>query len=197
MSETLTGREIDEQLELRRQRFEQVVQDIRHLLRQDLENFVVRETKKVFLGQPEVAEKMSPDAILALRREAQVIGKAEGEAAVARLGDLVLWWTGADVARKGGEKMPDLSEVPAVWTHVRSVEEAFATFMRKHGFQIDVAPAYKAPAFFVGGRYMPGLNEHYWRIIDEIRELHDQRKALAERTTRDRLQALWDAAEQG
>jgi hypothetical protein len=197
MTETLTEREIDEQIELRRQRFEHVVQDIRHLLRQDLENFVVRETRKVFLSQPDVAGAMSPEAILALRREAQAVGKAEAEAAVTKLGDIALWWTGEKLPRRDGDKSRDLSEVTAVWEAIHGVEAAFVAFMGRHGFRIDSAPVYKAPAFFVGGRYMPGLNEHYWRILDEIRELHEQRVALAERVTRERLQALWDAAEQG
>lgn len=193
MSETVTEREIDEQLGLRHQRFEQVIQDIRRLLQHDLEAFFVRETKKAFLAEIAVAEKMTDDAILALRKDAQALGRSEGERVASELADLDKWRAGEALARQ--EAKHDLSEVAEVWDVVRSAESALVAFLRERGFAIAAAPSYRAPAFFVAGLYMPGLNEHYWRILHEVHELHAQRAALQAKTVRDRLQARWEAAE--
>jgi|GEM_PF-1254784 len=192
MSDTLTEREIEEQLELRRQRFEQVVQDIRRCLQLDLEAFFVRETKKAFLSQPAVAQGMTPESILALRKEAVALGKSEAAQVFAALGDIALWRTGADGERDNDKT--ELSEVKAVWNHVNAGEAALATFLHRHGFAETVRPVYKTPSFFVAGLYMPGLTEHFWKIIEEIRDLHAQKGALTTRVTREKLQALWDGA---
>lgn len=193
MSDTLTEREIDEQLGLRHQRFEQVIQDIRKLLQHDLEGFFVRETKKTFLSEIAVAEGLSDEAILALRKDAQALGRREGERVASELADLERWKAGEALARLEGKH--DLSEVAEVWDVVRSSEAALVVFLRGHGFAVPSTPTYRPPAFFVAGLYMPGLNEHYWRILHEVQELHAQRAALAAKTVRDRLQARWDAAE--
>jgi len=193
MSETLTEQEITEQLELRKQRFQQVVADIRSLLKQDLENFAVRETKRAFLSEPSVAEHMSPEGVLKLRQEAQALGKREAGRAEAALSDIALWERGAELP--AATKPRELSEVPAVWDVVKAAEAALVAFLKERGFTLEQPPVYRPPAFFVAGLYMPGLNEHYWRIISEIRELHEQRRGLAAKASRERLQALWDAAE--
>jgi hypothetical protein len=193
--ETLSDTEISEQLALRRQRFEQVVGDMRTLLRHDLEQFAVRETKRVFLAEAEVASALSLEAVKALRLGAQAVGRQSAEAALLALADLALWEAGA--ALTADERGRELSAVEPVWRHIRAVEAAIAGYLEGHGFRPSPPVAYRPPAFFVAGLYMPGLVEHYWRIIAEIRELGLQRTALAERTAREKLQAVWDASERG
>ena len=58
MVESLSAQEIEDQIGLRKVRFQQVIADIRTVLKADMEAFVVRETKKAFLARPEVAESM-------------------------------------------------------------------------------------------------------------------------------------------
>jgi hypothetical protein len=191
--ETLSETEITEQLALRRQRFEQVVGDMRTLLRQDLEQFAVRETKRVFLADAAVASGLTLEAVRALRQGALTIGRAAAVEAVVALADLALWEAGAALGRE--ERARELSAVEPVWARIRAVEAAVSAWLEGHGFKPSPPVAYRPPAFFVAGLYMPGLIEHYWRLIAEIRELGLQRAALTERMARERLQAVWDAAE--
>lgn len=188
MSETLTAAEIEEQIALRKVRFQQVIGDIRMVLKNDLEAFVARETKRAFLGKPAVSEAMEPQRVVALKQRAAELGKQVGSRADAELADVGLWVTATENAQTR-----DLSAVPAIWDKVVQVEKDLHAFLGEFGLADAEIPAYKPPAYFVGGLYMPGLAEHYWRLTSEMRELVDQRKKLDEALVRERLQAKWDA----
>lgn len=188
MSETLTTAEIEEQIALRKVRFQHVIGDIRTVLKNDLDAFIVRETKRAFLGKPSVSEAMAPARVLELKQRAVELGKTVGARAEAELADVALWGTATESAHTR-----DLSAVPAIWDKIVQVEKDLQAFLGEFGLA-DAEPAtYKPPAYFVGGLYMPGLAEHYWRLISEMRELGDQRKKLDETSVRERLQAKWDA----
>lgn len=188
MVESLTTQEIDDQIGLRKVRFQQVVADIRTVLRVDLDAFVLRETKKVFLGKPEVAETLSTEQVVALKKGAIELGHRLSQKLEQELADLALW----DAPASDPANPRDLSEVPGVWGKLVEAEKAVVEFLASHGFSTEVS--YKLPAYFVGGLYMPSLAEHYWRIVVETRELEDQKKRLSEQTTRDKLQSKWDEA---
>jgi hypothetical protein len=189
MVESLTTNEIDDQIGLRQVRFQQVVADIRTVLRADLEAFVMRETKRVFLGRPDVAEKMAADKVAALKKGAVELGKSLALRIDGELSDLSLW-----AAPKHEPSNPrDLVGVPGVWEKLSSAEAAVAEFLAAHGLPGE-SVSYKLPAYFVGGLYMPSLAEHYWRIVVETRELEEQKTKLSEQSVREKLQSLWDDA---
>jgi hypothetical protein len=190
MVETLTTHEIEDQIQLRKVRFQQVVADIRTVLRTDLEAFVVRETKKAFLAQSEVAEAMSSDEVGALKKGALALGRELAARIDGELADLSLW----ESPPHEPANPRDLAGVPGVSAKLGEAEKAVAQFLTGHGLSAD-GVSYKLPAYFVGGLYMPSLAEHYWRIVVEIRELEDQKKKLVEQTTREKLQSKWDDAD--
>lgn len=188
MVESLTAHEIDDQIGLRKVRFQQVISDIRAVLRSDLESFVLRETKKAFLAKPAVADAMGADKVMALKRKAVEVGKATATRVEQELADVELW------VHTGGEpaNTRDLVGAAQVWDKVSSVEKDLQALLSEYGLAEPQAPAYKLPAYFVGGLYMPSLAEHYWRIVAESRELEDQKRKLSENEVRERLQAKWD-----
>lgn len=188
MVESLTTAEIDNQIELRKVRFQQVVADIRTVLRVDLDAFVMRETKKAFLARPDVADSMSADKVGALKKGAAELGKSLSQRLDAELADMALWQAGA-----GDPVNPrELTGVPGVMAKLHEAENAVTEFLAGYGLPSEVS--YKPPAYFVGGLYMPSLAEHYWRIVVETRELEDQKAKLSEQTTREKLQSKWDEA---
>ena len=184
MVESLSAQEIEDQLGLRKVRFQQVITDIRAVLKADLEAFVVRETKRAFLARPEVADQMPQDKIVALGTSLA----AKTDEAIA---DPALWTAPAHEPHNAR----DLVGIPDVWARVVAAEKELHTFLQGFGIGGAEAPQYKLPAYFVAGLYMPSLAEHYWRIVVESRELEEQKKKLSETTVRDRLQAKWDGAE--
>jgi len=188
MVESLTATEIDDQVALRKVRFQQVIADIRVVLRSDLESYVMRETKKAFLALPAVADAMGADKVMALKRKAVEVGKAAAARIDAELADLELW------AHSGSEpaNTRDLVGATRVWDKVSSIEKDLQALLAEYGLAEPHAPSYKLPAYFVGGLYMPSLAEHYWRIVLDTRELEDQKRKLSENEVRERLQAKWD-----
>ncbi len=188
MVESLTTHEIDDQIGLRTVRFQQVVADIRTVLRADLDAFVMRETKRAFMARPDVAETMSADKVGALKKGAIELGKSLSQRIDAELADLLLWQ-----APSGEPANPrDLAGVPGVWAKLAEAEKAVADYLAGFGLASEVS--YKLPAYFVGGLYMPSLAEHYWRIVVETRELEDQKKKLSEQVVKEKLQSKWDEA---
>lgn len=190
MVESLSAHEIEDQISLRKVRFQQVITDIRTVLKADVEAFVVRETKKAFLSRTDVAETMSAERVGALKKRAVELGKGLANALDAAIADPALW-----TAPPGEPANPrDLVGVPEVWAKVEGVEKDLQAFLAEFGIAAADAPQYKLPAYFVAGLYMPSLAEHYWRIVVETRELEDQKKKLTETSVRERLQAKWDGA---
>ncbi|MCC6621179.1 MAG: hypothetical protein IT385_07990 [Deltaproteobacteria bacterium] len=188
MSESLTASEIDDQIGLRKVRFQQVIADIRTVLRADLEAFVMRETKRTFLSLPTVGETMSTERVAALKKRALEVGKAAASRIDGELQDPELWWN------PGGEPANTRDLVGAVraWERIATVEVDLKALLEEFGLADGGTPTYKLPAYFVGGLYMPSLAEHYWRIVHETKELEEQRKKLADNEVRERLQAKWD-----
>lgn len=190
MVESLSATEIEDQISLRKVRFQQVIADIRAVLKADLDAFVVRETKKAFLAQGAVAEAMPTERVAALKKGAVELGKSVAAKIDAELADAALW-----AAPAGEPANPrDLVGIPEVWARVQGVEKALHDFLSGFGLGGAEPPGYKLPAYFVAGLYMPSLAEHYWRIVVEMRELEDQKKKLTETSVRERLQAKWDGA---
>lgn len=189
MVESLTTNEIEDQIGLRKVRFQHVVADIRTVLKADLDAFVMRETKKAFLSQPEASGKMSTDEVGALKKAAIELGRALSARIDSELADVSLW-----SAPAGEPANPrELTGVPGVWDKLAEAEGEVRAFLAKHGLAGD-GVAYRLPAYFVGGLYMPSLAEHYWRIIAETRELEEQKQRLSEATVREKLQSKWDEA---
>lgn len=191
MVESLSAQEIEDQLGLRKVRFQQVIADIRTVLKADLEAFVVRETKKAFLARPEVADGMPNDKVVALKKGAVDLGRALATKTDDAIADPDLWAAPAHEPHNPR----DLVGIPEVWARVTAAEKELQGFLQGFGIAGAEAPQYKLPAYFVAGLYMPSLAEHYWRIVVESRELEEQKKKLSETTVRDRLQAKWDTAE--
>ncbi len=190
MGETLTANEIDDQIGLRKVRFQQVIGDIRAVLKADLDSFVMRETKKAFLARPDVAEAMAADRVAALKKGATELGKSLAARIDGELADATQW----DAPSHEPQNPRDLVGVPGVWSRVVEVERATHDFLQSFGLAGGEAPVYKLPAYFVAGLYMPSLAEHYWRLVVEVRELEEQRRKLSETSVRERLQSKWDEA---
>ncbi len=182
--------ELDEQLTLRKERFRQIITDIRAVLRDDLPVFVEREAKAAFLAHPETAANLSGEQVRDLKQRA----KAVGERAVTRLEEAL---SGEDIWLEPADEPADARSLVAargVWNQVRHVEEDLSTLLREFGLVGDAAPSYKAPVYFVGGRYFPALAEHYWKLLGELRALETKRAELDKRSVRERLETRWNEA---
>lgn len=190
MSETLTVEELDAQIAQRNQRFKQVIADIRAALEHDLPQFVARETKRAFLGHPDVAERLGPQRIKDLKERSAALGPDLASRVSTALMDEALWHAETTVPAN----TRDISSASAVWAEVQHVETELHSLLDEFGLAEAEPPRYKAPAYFINGLYLPGLAEHFWRLMHEVEELRAQREKIQRDEVRARLEAMWDEA---
>ena len=190
MSETVTVEELESQIELRKQRFGQVIEDIRALLRADLEAWFGRKTKRAFLSNPSAAQDLSKERVSALKRRAAELGKSEADRVHTELADAALWTAGGPEP----DNRRDITAASAAWDRVRVAEKALHDLLDEFGLAGDEPMDYKPPAFFVNGLYMPSLAEHFWRLVHEMDQLRAQAQQLKDDAIREKLEAKWDEA---
>lgn len=182
--------ELDEQIALNRQRFEQVIKQIRGVLKEDLANHIAREAKKAFLTQPEAAEALSNAQIAELKRRSAEAARATSARVHDALTDHALWLAGYAVP--GDHR--SLVEATEVWAVVATADADLAALLGDFGLAGAGVPAYKAPVYFVAGQYFPSLAEHYWKIHSDLAALESQKEQLHDTTVRAALEARWDDA---
>lgn len=186
MSE-LTSEELSGQLELARQRFEQVIEQIRTVLVSDAGRFVSKSGKAAFLEQPAVSDELSDARLAELKARSNALGEALSKRLGASLAKADCWRTGPSSTSDDRS----LQEVSEVWSELQKVGTETREFLGEFGFDsVDIS--YVPPKYFVGGLYLPTLVEHYWRLRHEMGTLDAQRADLEAQSTRQRLQARWD-----
>jgi hypothetical protein len=185
----VTTQELEGQLELSRQRFAQVIEQIRTVLVQDVTAFVPRACKQVFLAQTERANAMGDADVSRLKARGTEVGTAAANRVESTLHDPTVWLSGESAT---GEER-SLQDAIGVWAALESVETEVRGVLQEFGFQSDQL-CYAPPKYFVGGLYLPTLVEHYWRLRQEMDGLGQQCADLVAQSTRDQLQSRWDQA---
>ncbi|MGM0577457.1 MAG: hypothetical protein ACQEXJ_17165 [Myxococcota bacterium] len=184
-----TVQDIDEQIDLVKQRFRQVIEQIRTVLHTDVAQFVEREARRAFLANPDVAERLADDRVAELKRRAKEAGARAADTLREDLEDESLWLT-----RQGTPEDPrSLAASEGVWTHVRKVEDVVRDLLADFDLAAD-RPTYKAPVYFVSGLFLPSLVEHYWKLLEELASLERRKEAIHTDTVRERLVARWEEA---
>jgi len=169
------------------------VEDARAVLRNDLPRFVEREVKRCFVAAPEFAAGLSDDQVRTLKAELRTEGVAAAERILEELAGEGPWLAGvahAEEAEGTFEDNPDL------WTAVNCIVATTEDLLRRHGFpesEDGFSVAYRQPTWFIAGRHMRTVSEHYWRGIREIRELRRRREELDAGRRAEELKARWDA----
>jgi hypothetical protein len=185
----VTTQELDGQIELSRQRFTQVIEQIRTVLVTDVSAHAAKACKDAFLTQSSVADSLDDGQLKAFKaRGVEVGASASARLADALAGDTV-WMDGpADTSDERS-----LEDAAGVWSHVQAVGVETRQLLDSFGFDgADVA--YTPPRYFVGGLYLPTLVEHYWRLRRELGSLEGQKAAVAAETERQRLESRWNDA---
>lgn len=190
MSDALTTAELEAQIEVRNNRFKQVIHDIRAVLEEDLPQFVARETKRAYLARTAVSEGLGVERVRALKQRSAEVGQQVAREISTALADEARWHSATEVPAN----TRDLTAAHEVWAVVSQVEAVLQGLLAEFGLADVEPPRYKAPAYFVKGLYLPGLTEHYWRLIHEVQELGEQRRRVEADAVRERLEAVWDEA---
>ncbi len=186
----MSSADFDDRIALSQERLLQVLEQIRAVLHEDLGKFVAREARKAFLTHPEAADALTDQQVADLKTRTVAASTASADRIAAELADQSLWLEEAD-ASEGSRSLEPLG---SVWAIVRSVEADVTALLEPFGLAPDPPAVYKAPAYFVAGRFLPTLAEHYWKLRSEIDELEAARRQEAEESVKSRLAARWDEA---
>lgn len=180
---------LESELVYHRAKVLELAEEARDILAEDLEVFVTRKAKEVFLADTVTASAM-PDAQLALlkRRTAEVARQVR-DAIVGALADPSLWLEPGDIPAdpKG------LVANARVWAIVARVGDAVLALAREFHLQEPAeAPVYQEPRRFIHSRLLTTVTERYWgalQTLDKVRMQIDE----GERAQReDELSKRWD-----
>jgi hypothetical protein len=190
MSERVESEEIAAQIELRMTRVADVISDLTAILVEDMPNFFVRQGKHAFLANAEKAHDMSPSDVRALKDDVSQGGLKAASDLKTQLSDVALWTETSSLINDN----KTLVDCAGVWSKVKEVESSLQAILVRHGLAGPEAPVYKAPLYFVSGRYFPALAEHFWRLIGELGELEQERGEAEAQNLRSGLSSKWDDA---
>jgi len=185
----ITLRDIEGQLELSQQRFDQVVAQIRTLLVTDVSAFSVKVCKQAFLAQPKVSDALDDERLKTYKARSAELGALSSEGLDSRLSDPTLWLSGEGP----GVDERSLQGALGVWGALQAISSEVVVLLGDFGFDAE-GISYTPPKYFVGGLYLPTLVEHYWRLRREMSSLDRQREDLETQTTRSRLALRWEDA---
>lgn len=169
--------------------------DARKILAEDLPEFLAREVKRAFLASPSFADSCSDEIVAAIKADVRAAGAAAAQSVLADLGSDEPWLAGVEHLGDAAEPT-SFEDNPTVWSVVTSVQSVTTKLLQGHGFPpppggFDVR--YRQPAFFVGGRHMKSVAEHYWKALSEVSELRRRRDQLSAAARSDELARRWDA----
>ena len=168
------------------------------ILREDLPAFVEREAKRAFLLAPSFADGLSDEAIAAIKRDlADAARDASGSILEALSGDGP-WLAGVDHIAGDDDDDATFEDNPAVWSPVAEIAATTRAVLDRHGFPPsgqDTDLRYRQPAFFVGGRHMKSVAEHYWRALRDVRDLRLRSEQVTATARLNELRSRWDSVE--
>lgn len=194
VDELVSPESVETQIAAIHDRIRRNADDIRALLRDDLPAFVAREVKARFVEDADLSSRMSEAQIKALKESTTRLGAELATQVDASLEPLDPWLAGIAV-EDGGKH---LEENPDLWARIaRPAAEAVEEVLDASGFPRPASGhgvAYKEPARFIAGRYLPTLAERYWKAIAELRRINEQSEAQHKARSRSELARRWDDA---
>lgn len=175
------------------------VDDARFVFSRDLPRFVEREVKRTFVEAADFAEGLNDARIAELKQAVRDEGRAAADLILESLQDDAPWLAGvAHVSDEDDATQSSFEDNPELWAVVNRIAETATGLLSRFGFPASAEGhelAYHQPAYFVDGRHMKTIAEHYWRGVREIQESRSRRQELDAGRRAQELKARWDTIE--
>ncbi len=176
---------------LQKSRIQEAVAEIREVLHEDLEQFVLRKVRKAFLDHPERASAMADADIASL--------KAATEAGASRKRDEILVALEADeLWLDPGEPAEDAQGLRGnmkVWGAISAVTECIEGLLKDAGFETALpAPDYEEPKRFIRSRLLTNLTERYWTALAAYQKADEAIASISHQNEQTKLAKRWDDA---
>ena len=183
---------IGEKADAARKQLESLISEMHAVLAEDLPAFPAREGKKRFLDAAERATEITDDEIAALKTALREVAEKASAQVVDQLRARDPWLS--EGASPGGEARV-LDGNPAVTEALGQVARATHEVLEQCGLaSADEPVCYRTPTWFIGGRYMPGLIEKYWKHLAQLQEIEKERAMSEREVERRSLAQRWEEA---
>ena len=180
-----------------RRNLESIVADMITVFRADLPNFVAREVRNRFVAHEAFAETIDDDTLRAIKVECQQVGDEVAEQVAEGLSGDMDFWFGPHVI---GDEGKSFEEHAGLMERLQAASEATAELLERHNFPEDDGGGYTIryapPAYFVNGKYAPGLAESFWKYLGQLNEVREARRQQDLGRRRAVQRHRWDTVDQ-
>lgn len=163
--------------------------EMRPILSDDLVQFPSREVRRRFVADPVFAESFDDERIATLK--AGIVRRA-GEIRdriMASMEPGEPWLAGVGFPEAG----KSLAENTVLWEPTREIGRLVEELLVEYRFpDAGATVEYKMPTWFIAGKFLPGLAEKYWALIEELREVRERIAELEQSRVRESLARRWD-----
>jgi hypothetical protein len=169
--------DLDELESRLRVKLESIVADLITVFRTDLATYVEKSVRNRFVAGGDFAESLSDETLLSLKKSTAELGETVAhEISESLTGDMDFWF-GPDVSEGEGKSFDAHTQL---MERLQRVAEATEELLRGYGFPEDEGGGYgltySPPAYFVNGKYPPGLAENFWKYLAQLNEVRDSRR---------------------
>lgn len=183
-----TLEQLDGQIATLRARLDAQIRDLVEVIVNDIPTFAQKNVRKSFIESVDQVEEKTDDEIAAMKRKLSEFSSGLiGKYRTLLLNDLEDW-IGSDVPLDTGKTLDANSAVSQTLRAIATDVEAFIV-------ELGITPleiVYKTPAYFISGKYAPGMIEKYWAGLADLRALESERTAAVRDAKKARMAQRWD-----
>lgn len=191
MTETveLNVDEVRAERALFRSRILETVAEIRELLAEDLEQFVIRSVRTAFVNMPERARDMTDERLVQLKSDTQREASAQRDRILAALEPEEIWLDPGEIE---GEAR-GLRANARVWGEIARVTEAVEELLSGAGLA-GALPSleYEEPRRFIRSRLLTNLTERYWAAFNDFQRATESIERIERHGEEASLARRWD-----
>ena len=144
--------------------------------------------RRAFIESVDQVEEKSDDEIADMKRKLSEFSSELVKKYRTLLLDNLDAWIGPDVPLDTGKT---LDANPAISQTLRTIATDVEAFIVELGITpLDIV--YKTPAYFINGKYAPGMIEKYWAALADLRALEAEHAAAVRDAKKARMAQRWD-----
>jgi len=180
-----------------RRHLESIVADLIDVFEADVPTFIAREVRNRFVAHPAFAESIPDEKLVEIKKRCDIVGdEAANAMREALTGDMEFWF-GPDVPHGDGKTF-DVHET--LIDRLQLAAQETERILREYQFPADEGDNYQIkytpPAYFVKGKYTPGLAENFWKYLAQLNEVREARRQQDEGRRKALQRHRWDTVEQ-
>lgn len=180
--------QLDAQIATVRTKLDAQIRDLVEVIVNDIPTFAQKNVRRAFIESVDQVEEKSDDEIADMKRKLSEFSSELVKKYRTLLLDNLDAWIGPDVPLDTGKT---LDANPAISQTLRTIATDVEAFIVELGITpLDIV--YKTPAYFINGKYAPGMIEKYWAALADLRALEAEHAAAVRDAQKARMAQRWD-----